>query len=97
MANADIGVLKTIITADKHGVFTTNLKQNASPLNRKLKNHPRKPKYAWTKVRENLCSKCLFYYKGLIHYKFTLEGQTVNKEIYIEILRRLQMPSTQLT
>lgn len=36
------------------------------------------------------CGQCFFYYQGVVHYEYAPQGQTVTKEYYIEVLRRLR-------
>jgi hypothetical protein len=31
----------------------------------------------------------IFYYRGIAHYEFAPEGQTVNQDFYLAVLRRL--------
>ena len=33
---------------------------------------------------------CFFDHKGIVHYKFTAQGQMVNQQCYLELLTRLQ-------
>ncbi|GBM99113.1 hypothetical protein AVEN_60459-1 [Araneus ventricosus] len=40
-------------------------------------------------VRGKVTMEVFFDYDSVIHYEFIPEGQTVNKELYLEILKRL--------
>jgi hypothetical protein len=33
---------------------------------------------------------CFFDYKGIVHYEFIVQGQTVNQQCYLEALTRLR-------
>ena len=33
---------------------------------------------------------CFFDHKGIVHYEFTAQGQTVNQQCYLEVLTRLR-------
>ncbi|GFY08975.1 protein GVQW3 [Trichonephila clavipes] len=33
---------------------------------------------------------CFFYYEGIVHHKYAHTGQTINKEYYVEVLKRLR-------
>jgi len=33
---------------------------------------------------------CFFNHKGIVHYVFTAQGQTVNQQCYLEVLTRLR-------
>jgi hypothetical protein len=41
------------------------------------------------KAKENIMLEIFFDCQGVVHYKFITEGKTVNKEMHIDILRRL--------
>jgi len=50
-----------------------------------------RPKMAWqvwsnVKVMLTLCFDC----EGIIHYEFLLHDQTVNKEYYLRVIKRLR-------
>ena len=34
--------------------------------------------------------ECFFDHKGIVHYEFTAQGQTVNQQCYLEMLTRLR-------
>lgn len=46
--------------------------------------------FAWTKKNQKESYvRGFFHYKGIIHYEFIPESQTINKELYLEILKWL--------
>jgi len=49
---------------------------------------PKKARMSWSQVKTMLV--CFFDHKGIVHYEFIAQGQTVNQQCYLEVLRRLQ-------
>ncbi|GBN56533.1 hypothetical protein AVEN_206886-1 [Araneus ventricosus] len=47
-------------------------------------------KFRLDKSRGKVMLEVFFDYDSVIHYEFIPEGQTVNKELYVEILKRLR-------
>lgn len=48
---------------------------------------PRKEKIHLDKSQVKVMVEVLFNYEGVIHYKFIPGGQTVNKELYLQICK----------
>ena len=49
---------------------------------------PKKPRQSRSKIKTMLI--VFFDYRGVVHHEFVPEGQTVNKEYYLAVLRRLR-------
>jgi hypothetical protein len=41
-------------------------------------------------ARSQLKTMCFFDHKGIVHYEFIAQGQTVNQRCYLEVLTRLR-------
>jgi len=53
----------------------------------KVSPRPKKARMSLSKIKVLLV--VFFYWKGIVHHKFVLRGQMVNKELYQEVLARL--------
>lgn len=71
------------------GVFSTILKQNASLLNEKQNISKEERISLGQKQEESIAGSVIWLQKCLIRYEFISVRQTVNKELYVEIRRRL--------
>jgi histone-lysine N-methyltransferase SETMAR len=79
-----------VITGDETWCFQYNLVTKRQSMQWKTQNSPwpRKAHMSWSQVKTMLV--CFFDYKGIIHYEFIAQGQTVNQQCYLEVLTRLQ-------
>jgi len=41
--------------------------------------------------KTNVMLLAFFYYEGIVHYEYPPDGQTINKEFYVELLRILRV------
>jgi len=73
-----------------HGVTGTTRRQSNNQVNGKV-HHLRDQKKA-KQVKSNVKTMliCFFDIKGLIHFEFVPQGQTVNQQFYLEVLKRLR-------
>jgi len=73
----------------KRGVFNTTRKQNDRACSGKHRIHlgRKKARISWSQVKTMLVS--FFDHKGIVHYEFIAQGQTVNQQCYLEVLTRL--------
>jgi hypothetical protein len=69
----------------KRGVFNTTRKQNARACSWKLKIHVGRKK-----THFKIMLACFFDHKGIVHYEFIAQWQTVNQHYYLEVLTRLR-------
>ena len=89
-ANNDLEFMKTIITGDETWVYGYNPK---TKFQSSLWKHPESPSPEEARqVRSNLkmMLTCFFDSRGTEHHEYAPEDQTINKEYYLEILRRLR-------
>lgn len=90
MADRDPDFLKKIVTGDETWCFLYDPQTKRQSSEWKTKTSPRKEKFRLDKSRGKVMLEVFFDYKGLIHYEFIPEGRAVNKELYVEVLRRLR-------
>ena len=87
-ANDDENILKNIIAGDDTWVYSYDVEIKPSLHNRSQKCHPDPEKHGkfgqmWRWCWLSLC------FEGVIHHEFLPHGQTVNKEYYLEVIKRL--------
>ena len=51
---------------------------------------PKKARVSWSQVKIMLV--CFFDHKGIVHYEFIAQGQTIYQRCYMEVLTRLREP-----
>jgi len=56
----------------------------------KKQNSPRPNKARMSRSQDRTKLVCFFHHKGLVHYEFIAQGQTVNQQCYLEVLTRLR-------
>ena len=67
------------------GVTGTTRRQN----NKQIASSPRPKKVRQVKSNAKIMLICFFDIKGLIQFEFVPQGQTANKQFYLEVLKRL--------
>ena len=88
-ANHDPEFMKTIITGDETWVYGYDPETKFQSSQWKHPESPR-PKKA-RQVRSNVkVMTCFFDSRGIVHHEYAPEGQTINEEYYLEVLRRLR-------
>jgi len=87
--NDDPDLLKRVITGDETWVYGYDVETKAQSSQWKRPEEPR-PKKAH-QVRSNVILLIVFFdYNGAMHREFLPQGRTVNKEYYLEVMRRLR-------
>ena len=72
-----------------HGVTGTIRRQNNNQVNGKVHHfQDQKKRQVKSNVKNMLI--CFFDIKGLVHFVFVQQGQTVNQMFYLEVLKRLR-------
>ena len=81
--------IKRIIIGDETWVYEYNVETalQSSEWSAKNEPKPKKPRQNWSKIKVMLI--VFFDCCGVVHHEFVPEGQTVNKEYYLAVLRRL--------
>ena len=79
-----------VITGDETFCFQYDPETKRQSMQCKTQNSPRlrKARMSWSQVKTMLV--CFFDHKGIVHYEFIAQGQTVNQECYLEVLTRLR-------
>lgn len=90
MADADNYFLNMIVTADETWCFLYDPQTKRQSVEWKTKTSPKRKSFRMDKRKGKVMLVVFFDYKGVIHNEFIPDGQTVNKEKYVEILRRLR-------
>ena len=90
LANHDPEFIKTIITGDETWVcgYDPETKFQSSQWKHPKSPRPKKARQVRSNVKVMLT--CFFDSRGIVHHEYALEGQTNNKEYYLQVLRRLR-------
>ncbi|XP_069330150.1 histone-lysine N-methyltransferase SETMAR-like [Eulemur rufifrons] len=96
-ASNEPDLLKKVVTRDGSWVYGYDLETKAQSSQWKSRGSPRQKK-AWrdhSKIKTMLTG--FFDWEGVVHHKYAPPGQTINKEYYLSVLRRLRdaMPRKQ--
>jgi hypothetical protein len=88
-ANEDPEFMKTVITGDETWVCGCDPETKVQSLQWKHSSspRPRKAQWVWSKVKVLLT--VFFDYCGIVHHSYAPEGQTINKEYSLEVIRHL--------
>lgn len=83
-------VIKRIITGDETWVYAYDPETDdqSSEYRAKGEPKPKKPRQSRSKIEVMLT--VFFDYRCVVHYEFLPPGQTVNKEYYLSVMRRLR-------
>ena len=89
--NADENVLKNVITGDETCVYSYDVEANvqSSQWMGKLLPRPKKARQSHSNVKV-MCI-VVFDWKGIVHNEFVPRGETVNKHLYLNVLKRLRV------
>lgn len=88
--NFDPTFIKRIVTGDERWVYEFDMQTSQQALEWRLPTEPKpkKPRQSRSKVKVMLT--VFFDYRGVVHSEFLPEDQTVNKEYYLSVMRRLR-------
>ena len=79
-----------VITGDKTWCFQCVPEERRQSMQWKTKNSPRPKKACMSLSQVKTRLVCFFDHKGIVHYEFIAQGQTVNQQCYFEVLTRLR-------
>jgi hypothetical protein len=88
-ANGDPEFLKTVITGDETWVYGYDSETKVHSSQWKLSSSQRPRKAQWVRSKVKVLLTVFFDYCGIVHCSYAPEGQTINKEYYLEIIRHL--------
>ena len=82
--------IKSIITGDETWIYAYDPEtaDQSSEYRAKGEEKPKKSRQSRSKIKVMLT--VFFDYRGVVHYEFLPTGQTVNKEYYLSVMRRLR-------
>ena len=88
--DSDPSFIKRIITGDETWIYKydTHSRHQASEWRSPNEPRPKKPRRFQSKKKAILT--VFMDYRGVVHHEFLPEGQTVNKEYYLGVMRRLR-------
>jgi hypothetical protein len=81
--------LKNIITGDETWVYGYDVETNVQSSQWVSKTSPQPKKACQVRSHVKMIPTVFFDSEGLVHYEF-LQGRTVNKEYYLEVMQRLR-------
>ena len=89
-SNADENFLKNFITGDESWVYVCDVETTvqSSQWMGKLSPRPKKARQSRSNMKVMLI--VFFDWKCIVHYEFVQRGETVNKEFYLNVLKRLR-------
>ena len=88
--NDDPDLLKRVITGDESWVYGYDVETKAQSSQWKFKGEPRQKKARQVRSKVKVLITVFFDYHGIVHHEFLPVGRTVNKEYYLEVMRRLR-------
>jgi hypothetical protein len=89
-ANGGDNFLKNIITGDETWVYGYDVETKVQSSQWVSKTSPRPKKAGQVRSHVKVMLTVLFYSEGVVHYEFLSQARTVNKEYYLEVMRRLR-------
>lgn len=89
-ANDDESFLKHVITGDETWVFGYDVETKAQSSQWTSKGSPRPKKARQVKSNVKVMLTVFFDCKGVVYYEFLPQGQTINRFVYLETLRKLR-------
>ena len=89
-ADRDPQFLKKIVTGDETWCFLYDPQTKRQSSEWKSLNSPRSKKFKLDRSKGKVMLEVFFDYRGIVHFEFIPEGRTVNKELYVNVLKRLR-------
>lgn len=82
--------MKRIITGDETWVYAYDPETTDQSSEYRAKGEPRPKKSRQSRSKIKVMLTVFFDYRGVVHFEFLPTGQTVNKEYYLSVMRRLR-------
>ena len=79
-----------VITGDETWCLQCDPKTKRQSMQWKTQNSPRPKKARVFRSQVKTMLVCFFNHKGIVHYEFIAQGQTVNQQCYLELLTKLR-------
>jgi transposase len=83
-------VMKRIITGDETWIYAYDPETTDQWSEYRAKGEPRPKRSRQNRSKIKVMLTIFFDYRGVVHYEFLPPGQTVNKEYYLSVMRRLR-------
>ena len=83
-------VMKRIITGDETWIYAYDPETADESSKYRAKGEPKPKKSRQSRSKIKVMLTVFFYYRGVVHSEFLPTGQTVNKEYYLSVIRRLR-------
>ena len=90
LANHDPEFINIFITGDETWVYGYNPETKFQSSQWKHPELPRPKKARQARSNVKVMLTCFFDFRGIVHHEYAPEGQTINKEYYLQVLRRLR-------
>lgn len=88
--NDDPDLLKRVITGDESWVYGYDIETKVQSSQWKSPDEPRPKKARQVRSNVKVLLTVFFDYHGVVHQEFLPYGRTVNKQYYLEVMRRLR-------
>ena len=88
--NDDPELIKRVITGDETWVYGYDIETKVQSSQWKLPEEPRPKKARQVRSNVKVMLTVFFDFNGVVYHEFLPPGRTVNKEYYLEVLRRLR-------
>jgi hypothetical protein len=88
--NGDPEFLKTVITGDGTWVYRYDPETKMQSSQWKHSSTPRPKKAQWVRSKVKVLQTVFFDHRGIVHHSYAPEGQTIDKEYYLEVIRHLR-------
>jgi transposase len=88
--NSDPDFLNTIITGDESWVYGYDPETKSQSSQWKHSSSPRPKKARQVRSNVKVMLTAFFDSRGVVHHEYAPQGQTINKEYYRDVLRRLR-------
>ena len=82
--------MKRIITGDETWIYAYDPETADQSSEYRAKGEPKPKKSRQSRSKIKVMLTVFFDYRGVVHYEFLPTGQTVNKEYYLSVMRRLR-------
>ena len=89
-SNTDENFLKNVITGDETWEYGYDVETNVQSSQWVVKSSPRLKKARQCRSNVKVMLIFFFYWKGIVHHEFVPRGETVNKEFYLKVMKRLR-------
>jgi transposase len=88
--NGDPEFLKTMITGDETWVYRYGTETNVQLSQWKHSSSPRPKTAQWVRSKVKVLLTVFFDYRRIVHHSYAPEGQTMNKEYYLEVICQIR-------